>query len=115
RVCVIYPTAPAFFPLSLHDALPISAWTRDNPLAAGMPARTLCARLGLPRTLLGDLLRASELHSSGGLIRRTDEHALPPWVERAVREIVGALRSETFPAPEADRLAALGLRQGVSA
>src|SRR5699024_7233476 len=88
-----------------------AAWTRDNPLAAGMPARTLCARLGLPRTLLGDLLRASELHSSGGLIRRTDEHALPPWVERAVRDIVGELRSEPFRAPEADRLAALGLGQ----
>src|SRR5699024_6806112 len=24
-----------------------AAWSQDNPLAAGMPARTLCARLGL--------------------------------------------------------------------
>lgn len=86
-------------------------WTRANPLAAGMPVGMLRERLGLPAELLGDLLRATELRSSDGLIRRGDEHVLPQRVERAVREVLAGLESAPFRAPEADELTALGLGQ----
>src|SRR5699024_978848 len=87
----------------------VAAWHRENPLTAGMPLRTLREQLAVPAELLGDVLRAAELHTSGGVIRRNDEHVLPAGVERAVREVAAELSTEPFRAPEAERLGELGL------
>lgn len=84
-------------------------WTRANPLAAGMPVRTLRERLGLPHALLDDLLRAAELRISDGLVHRGDAHSLPHAVEQAVGQLLSELHTAPFRAPDANRLNALGL------
>lgn len=84
-------------------------WTRVNPLATGMPVRTLRERLDLPRALLDELLQATELHASDGVLHRGDTDSLPHEVEQAVQRILRELHTAPFRAPDANRLSTLGL------
>jgi selenocysteine-specific elongation factor len=95
----------------LRGELPerVADWTRDHPVAAGMPAETLRQRLGLPALdLVAPLLAGTGLDVADGLVRRPGA-GLAPAVERAVRVVEGRLADSPFRAPEADDLRALGL------
>lgn len=85
------------------------AWTRDNPLAAGMPAETLRERFGLPLELFRELLATTELTLADGLVGRPGGAALPQRLRDAVRELQRRFAQYPFRAPEAHDLAELGL------
>jgi selenocysteine-specific elongation factor len=85
-------------------------WQRRNPIAAGMPADALRRALELPAAALLDaLVRSAGLVAERGLVRRPAAPALPPAVERAVSAVERDLVAAPFAAPDAHRLAALGL------
>jgi len=85
-------------------------WHRRHPLAAGMPADALRRSLGVPDpALLGVLAKAAGLVVEDGLVRRRGPAGLPAAVERAVTAVERHLAAAPFAAPEAHRLAELGL------
>jgi selenocysteine-specific elongation factor len=101
-------------PDRLHD-LPaeaveqVRAWSRQHPVAAGMPVETLRQSLGLPAAeLVPAALTKTGLELSGGLVVRPGAE-LPAAVDRAVREVEARLDEHPFRAPEADELRELGL------
>jgi selenocysteine-specific elongation factor len=88
----------------------LAGWEREQPLAAGMPSDVLRQRLGVPAALLPAVAGAAHLLLRDGQVRRPGtEAALPPAVEKAVRAVEDDLAAEPFAAPEAARLAELGL------
>ncbi|GAB3402471.1 selenocysteine-specific translation elongation factor [Flindersiella endophytica] len=89
----------------------VDAWLARNPLAAGVPADIVRQRLSVPTVVLRQLVEAAGLVESDGRIGRTDPQAgaLPQAVERAVRAVEADLAAEPFAAPNANRLAELGL------
>ncbi|SDR80184.1 selenocysteine-specific translation elongation factor [Actinopolymorpha singaporensis] len=88
----------------------LAGWEREHPLAAGMPSDVLRQRLGIPAALLPAVAGAAELLLRDGQVRRPGTEAtLPPAVEKAVRTVEDDLAAEPFAAPEAARLAELGL------
>jgi len=89
----------------------VDGWQRAHPLDPGIPEEVLRQRLGL---LDGTVLRA--LADAAGLVPRAGRlgrpgatRALPPEVTRALCAVEADLRAHPFRAPEADRLAELGL------
>ncbi len=93
---------------------------KEHPLEPGLPAEAARHLLGLPDRELVDALavtaprltvRQGRLYEAGGL-----GPALPPAVREAVDAVCADLARTPFRAPDADRLAALGLtRKAVAA
>jgi selenocysteine-specific elongation factor len=84
-----------------------AAHAARNPLAPGMPVDAARAALGLADRRLVEALAAGQLDSAGGVLRTAA--ALPEGLLAAVRELRADLDAAPFLAPEAARLAQLGL------
>ncbi|MEV4601844.1 selenocysteine-specific translation elongation factor [Amycolatopsis sp. NPDC049253] len=85
----------------------VAAWTRDRPVAAGMPEETLRRRLELPaQELLPPLLTG--LETRDGLVRLPGT-GLEPRVAEAVAELEAEFAEHPFRAPGTDHLRELGL------
>jgi selenocysteine-specific elongation factor len=92
----------------LADA--VSRYLREHPLEVGAPAEWLRHALRLPDRTLVDALVAPPLVSEGGRVRPGGSPlALPDEVARAVEKVRAELAARPFLAPEAARLAELGL------
>jgi selenocysteine-specific elongation factor len=91
----------------------VSRHAAADPLAAGVPIEALRHALGLPDRALVEALVRPPLAIRGGLVGATvgrgTEATLPPDVLRAVNGVRGELTDRPFAAPEAARLAELGL------
>jgi selenocysteine-specific elongation factor len=84
-----------------------AAHAAEHPLAPGMPVDAARAALGLPDRRLVEALAAGQLSLAGGVLRGGAE--LPERLLAAVRELRRDLAAAPFLAPEAGRLAELGL------
>ena len=87
---------------------------RANPLDPGLPARAAARALDLPEPrllalVLGRRPASDDLVEEGGRILRRGDGGLPPAVRAALDELRGDLEASPFAAPEAGRLAELGL------
>lgn len=87
------------------------AWECEHPVSAGLPVEDLRRRLALPDTAVAEaLVVAAGLDCAGGrVVRAGARPSLPESVERAVRAVEADLASAPFVAPDANRLAELGL------
>ncbi len=85
-----------------------------QPLDAGLPAKAAARALELPDPRLLDLVLAepgaASLAPAGGRVRARDAGGLPDAVRAAVATVREDLAAAPFNAPEAHRLAELGLR-----
>ncbi|MEV8607121.1 selenocysteine-specific translation elongation factor [Amycolatopsis sp. NPDC051373] len=86
----------------------VAGWTREHPIAAGMPVAVLRQRLGLPAAELVPAILADGLTVAGGLVRRPGA-GLSTDVERALAVLEKRFAEHPFQAPEADELRELGL------
>lgn len=96
----------------LGDELPgvVSEWRREHPLEAGPPVDVVRRALKLPeRSLVRALVVAPLAVRAGRVVRADQPAALPPPVAAAVEKIRAELAASPFTAPDADRLAELGL------
>ncbi|MDT7799065.1 MAG: selenocysteine-specific elongation factor [Actinomycetota bacterium] len=95
---------------SLRGQVPtvVAEWSREHPVAAGMPVDVLRQRLGLPAADLVPAVLSEGLVADGGLVRRPGA-GLAAEVERAVTELAKGFAEHPFRAPEADELRELGL------
>jgi len=84
-----------------------AAHAAANPLAPGMPVDAARTALGLPDRRLVEVLAAGQLACDGGVLRGAAE--LPGGLLAAVRKLRADLDGAPFQAPEAGRLAELGL------
>jgi selenocysteine-specific elongation factor len=84
-----------------------AAHAARNPLAPGMPVDAARAALGLADRRLVEALAAGQLDSAGGVLRTAA--ALPEGLLAAVKKLRADLDAAPFLAPEAARLAQLGL------
>ncbi len=81
-----------------------------DPLAAGMSRGAAGDLLGIEDpALLGEVVKAAELESAGGMLSLPGHRETLGPAEGAVAELEIRLRAEPFAAPEADDLAALRL------
>ncbi|ROT29523.1 selenocysteine-specific translation elongation factor [Micromonospora sp. HM5-17] len=88
----------------------VARWTRAHPLEPGVPVETLRQLLGLPDRALVEALVTPPLVARGGRIGAGGEcGGLPDPVARAVQRIGAELAERPFAAPEAARLAEVGL------
>ncbi|MGM1065539.1 selenocysteine-specific translation elongation factor [Saccharothrix sp. Mg75] len=85
----------------------VAAWRAEQPLAAGMPTEVLARRLDVPHELVAAVLDQAGLHVVDGKVPTAA--ALPAPVERAVAAVEADLARAPFAAPDANRLAELGL------
>ncbi|HWD01334.1 MAG TPA: SelB C-terminal domain-containing protein [Amycolatopsis sp.] len=85
----------------------VTAWTRDHPLAAGMPEESLRRALGLPSAGLLPLLLKG-LQTGGGVVRLPGT-GLDARVAAALAELDEDFAAHPFRAPETERLRDLGL------
>lgn len=92
-----------------HIPALLTAWLDRDPVAAGMPVEVVRQRLGLPADLVELAVRAAGLQLRDGRVCRPDAAALPAEVDRAVTTLEKELADAPFAAPDAHRLAALGL------
>ncbi len=93
-----------------------AAWVSEHPLDPRLPVEAARQRLGLPSAALVDVVRLEAgLRSSDGRITSEQPAALPAPVRRAVDELLDDFAKAPFAAPEAARLAALGLTSGALA
>jgi selenocysteine-specific elongation factor len=97
----------------------VAAHAAGKPLAPGMPVDAVCAALGLPDRRLVPALLTAPLRMRDGLISAdpgTAADELPAQVAAAVAAIMADLKASPFSAPDAARLAELGLdRKAVAA
>jgi selenocysteine-specific elongation factor len=84
-----------------------AAHAAEHPLAPGMPLDAARAALGLADRRLVEALAAGQLSVDAGVLRAGAE--LPEGLLTAVRELRRDLAAAPFLAPEAGRLAELGL------
>src|SRR5262249_35586725 len=85
-------------------------WRRRHPLAAGMPTDAPRRTSALPAPGPVDRSAAAPgFPIENGHARRPEPPPLPPAVDRAVRSLERALPASPSAAPDAHRLAALGL------
>jgi selenocysteine-specific elongation factor len=84
-----------------------TAHAAAHPLAPGMPVDAARAALGLPDRRLVEVLAAGQLDCDGGVLRSAAQ--LPDGLLAAVRKLRADLDGAPFLAPEASRLAELGL------
>lgn len=91
----------------------VEGWSRGHPLARGMPEDAACRALELPdRGLLPPLAQRAGLAERDGTVAfRGETDRLPEAVERSVARVLEDLRDEPYAAPDATRLAELGLRR----
>ncbi len=88
----------------------VSRYARERPLEPGAPAEWLRHALRLPDRSLVDALVAPPLVSREGRVSLATQPAgLPAELARAVDQIQAGLKERPFVAPEATRLAELGL------
>ncbi|MEE6260073.1 selenocysteine-specific translation elongation factor [Plantactinospora sonchi] len=88
----------------------VSRWSAAHPLEPGIPVDTLRRLLGLPDRALVEALVAAPLVVRGGRVGPgAATGVLPEQVVRAVRRIGAELAERPFVAPEAARLAEVGL------
>ncbi len=80
-----------------------------DPLDPGLPVEAARSRLGLPDRRLVEALTVAPLRLDGGRVHASAGSALPATVGRAVRRLQSDLEEHPFRAPEAQRLAELGL------
>jgi len=92
----------------------VAEHAQAQPLDAGLPAKAAARALELPDPRLLDLVLAqpgaSSLVTAGGRVRPREAGGLPDAVRRAVAVVREDLAAAPFQAPEAHRLAELGLR-----
>ncbi|MEA5365252.1 selenocysteine-specific translation elongation factor [Amycolatopsis sp., V23-08] len=95
---------------SLRGQVPtvVADWSREHPIAAGMPIDVLRQRLGLPAADLVPAVLSEGLVADGGLVRRPGA-GLTAEVEHAVAVLAKRFAEQPFRAPEADELRELGL------
>lgn len=96
----------------LRSELPrlVTSWRGDNPLEPGPPVDAVCRRLGLPdRSLVTALVEPPLQIADGRVVRPDDDSVLPTPVAEAVERLCGDLADAPFEAPDAARLAELGL------
>jgi selenocysteine-specific elongation factor len=89
-------------------AAEVARYAAAHPLEDGAPVEALRQALGLPNRALVAALVAPPLAERGGRIA-TGAGGLPPDVARAVSRVAADLRERPFAAPDAGRLAELGL------
>jgi len=97
---------------ALRAELPgvVADWAREHPLETGPPVEVARARLGLPeRALVHALVTSPLVVRDGRVCRDDDQAALPVPVAAAVEQLRTDLQSDPFSAPDAARLAELGL------
>lgn len=95
----------------------VSAWVASRPLDGGLPAEAARRRLALPDLqVLHAVCEAAHVRSTQGRITPSTPVVLPPAVRGAVDQLLVDLASAPFAAPDAGRLAELGLgRQELAA
>jgi selenocysteine-specific elongation factor len=82
---------------------------QESPLDPSLTTGTAARALGLPSPELVPLLVSPPLVLEGGSIRHLTGSALPPQLNAAVSELEAELAESPFAAPDAGRLADLGL------
>jgi selenocysteine-specific elongation factor len=87
----------------------VTRYAREHPLEPGMPVDALRQRLDLPDRALVEALVAPPLRLRAGRVGAAGADALPEPVARAVQRVRDEYGDRPFRAPEADRLADLGL------
>ena len=88
----------------------VDAWATAHPLEPAMPVEAARQRLGLPSSaLVEEVRRAAGLAARDGRIAPERPSGLPPRVQAAVEQIIADLRDQPFVAPDAGRLAELGI------
>ncbi|MEV4824301.1 selenocysteine-specific translation elongation factor [Micromonospora sp. NPDC049274] len=87
----------------------VGRYAREHPLEPGMPVDALRQRLALPDRALVEALIRPPLRVHGGRIGTAAVDTLPAPVARAVQRLRAEYTDRPFRAPEADRLADLGL------
>ncbi len=91
-------------------AAAVAEYAAANPLEPGMPAETARQVAGMPDARLVELLLGSQLTLRDGRVHHgTPRAELPPAVARAVATVREELAAHPFVAPDANRLAELGL------
>ncbi|GAA3782208.1 selenocysteine-specific translation elongation factor [Micromonospora maritima] len=87
----------------------VARYAEEHPLAAGAPVDALRHRLGLPDRALVTALLRPPLRLRDGLVTAAPADTLPEPVARAVARVRAEYGDRPFQAPEAHRLADLGL------
>ncbi|MBW4718655.1 SelB domain-containing protein [Saccharothrix obliqua] len=85
----------------------VAAWRADHPLTAGTPVDVLADRLGVPADVVPAVLGRTGARVVDGHVPAPA--ALPPAVAGAVAAVEADLAGAPFRAPDAARLAELGL------
>ncbi len=93
----------------LRDALERLVRTASTPARPGVPVAQAAHELGLPDERLVAALVAPPLRLSGGRVHDQREVDLPPELGAPLAALRADLAAQPFAAPDADRLAALGL------
>ncbi|CAN5312911.1 selenocysteine-specific translation elongation factor [soil metagenome] len=97
--------------LSARLGSTVTAYAAEHPLERGMPVEVLRRRLGLPDVrLVQVLVTAPMVVREGRVLSGQEAPALPPDVQRAVDAVRRDLDRDPYAAPDANRLAELGLR-----
>ncbi|MFF5175718.1 selenocysteine-specific translation elongation factor [Micromonospora sp. NPDC000089] len=84
-------------------------YAREHPLEPGVPVEVLRHRLGLPDRALVEALAGPPLALRAGRVLTAGAGGLPEPVARAVDRVRAEYAAHQFRAPEAERLAGLGL------
>ncbi len=109
-VCGDWHADPSYWAASRGRlAAAVAAYAASHPLEPGAPVEAMRRALDLPDRALVAALVAAPLTVRDGRIVTEAPTGLPPPVARAVERIRADLAAHPFRAPEADRLAALGL------
>ncbi|MEH0973650.1 SelB C-terminal domain-containing protein, partial [Micromonospora sp. CPCC 205546] len=87
----------------------VARHAREHPLEPGAPVELLRQRLDLPERALVEALVRPPLRLRAGRITASAADALPEPVARAVARVRAEYADRPFRAPEAERLADLGL------
>ena len=96
--------------LQTRLATEVDSYAASHPLERGLPVEAARQRLDLPDRRLVDALVTPPLAAiAGRVLRAPNRDILPPEVASAVETIRADLATTPFAAPDAGRLAALGL------
>ena len=96
--------------LQARLAAEVDSYAASHPLERGLPVEAARQRLDLPDRRLVDALVTPPLAAMAGrVLRAPNRDILPPEVASAVEAIRVDLATTPFAAPDADRLASLGL------